>query len=76
MPILRKESPKAVSNGFIAKRLLNVEEAALYMGIKVDTLRKKARLRELPHVKVGGSVRFDVKALDLFIEQHTIQTID
>ena len=76
MQTLRKESPEAGSNAFIAKRLLNVEEAALYMGIKVDTVRKKARLRELPHVKVGGSVRFDVKALDRFIKQHTIQAVD
>jgi excisionase family DNA binding protein len=64
------------SNGTVGKRLLNVEEAAAYLGLKVDTIYKKARLRELPCVKVGRALRFDVKALERFVEQHTIETID
>ena len=65
-----------VSNGGVGKRLLNVEEAAGYLGLKVDTVYKKARLRELPFVKVGRALRFDKQALDRLIEQHTIKTID
>ena len=65
-----------VSNNSVGKRLLNVEEAAGYLGLKVDTVYKKARLRELPFVKVGRALRFDVKALSRFVEQHTIETID
>jgi excisionase family DNA binding protein len=64
------------SDGDVGKRLLNVEEAAGYLGLKVDTVYKKARLRELPCVKVGRALRFDVKALERFVEQHTIETID
>jgi excisionase family DNA binding protein len=64
------------SNGTVGKRLLNVEEAAAYLGLQVDTIYKKARLRELPCVKVGRALRFDVKALERFVEQHTIETID
>ena len=48
----------------------------MYLGLKVDTVYKKARLRELPCVKVGRALRFDVKALERFVEQHTIETID
>ena len=58
------------------KRLLNVREAAQYLGLEVDTVYKKSRLREVPCVKVGRALRFDVKALESFIEQHTIETID
>ena len=58
------------------KRLLNVREAAQYLGLEVDTVYKKDRLREVPCVKVGRALRFDVKALERFIEQHTIETID
>ena len=58
------------------RRLLNVREAAQYLGLEVDTVYKKARLREVPCVKVGRALRFDVKALERFIEQHTIETID
>jgi excisionase family DNA binding protein len=65
-----------VFNSSVGKRLLNAEEAAGYLGLKVDTVYKKARLRELPYVKVGRALRFDVKALERFVEQHTIETID
>ena len=64
------------SNGDVGKRLLNVREAALYLGLETDTVYKKARLRELPSVKVGRALRFDVKALERFVEQHTIKTVD
>ena len=67
---------KDANNGVIAKRLLNVREAAQYLGIEVDTVYKKSRLREVPCVKVGRSLRFDVKALERYIEQHSIETID
>ena len=63
-------------NETVGKRLLNVAEAARYIGLEVDTVYKKARLRELPSVKVGRALRFDVKALDRYIEQHTFKTID
>jgi excisionase family DNA binding protein len=65
-----------VSNGLIGRRLLNVRETSQYLGLEVDTVYKKARLRELPCVKVGRALRFDVQALERFVEQHTIETID
>ena len=68
----KEESGGMVLNGVIGRRLLNVREAALYLGLEVDTVYKKARLRELPCVKVGRALRFDVEALDRFIEEHTI----
>jgi len=64
------------SNEIVGKRLLNVEEAAEYLGLQIDTVYKKSRLRELPSVKVGRALRFDVLALRRFIEEHTIKTID
>jgi excisionase family DNA binding protein len=65
-----------LSNGSVGKRLLNVAEAAAFLGLKVDTVYKMARLRQLPSVKVGRSLRFDIEALERFIELHTIETID
>jgi excisionase family DNA binding protein len=62
--------------GVGSKRLLKAEEAAEYLGIQVDTVYKKSRLREIPSVKVGRALRFDVEALQRFIEKHTIETID
>ena len=57
-------------NGSVGKRLLNAREAADYLGLDVDTIYKKARLRELPSVKVGRALRFDIRALDHLIEQN------
>jgi excisionase family DNA binding protein len=74
--MLHKEPATVVINEVIGRRLLNVREAAQYLGLEVDTVYKKARLREVPCVKVGRALRFDVEALSRFIEQHTIETID
>jgi len=43
-------------NGGVGKRLLNVEEAAGYLGLKVDTVYKKARLRGASLRQGGASV--------------------
>ncbi len=65
-----------MSNGAVGKRLLNVREAAAYLGLAVDTVYKKARLRELPSVKVGRSLRFDLVALERYVEQNAIGIIE
>ena len=73
--MLRKKAG-VVSNGGIGRRLLNVREASQYLGLEVDAGYKKSRLREVPSVKVGRALRFDLEALNRFIEQHTIEPID
>ncbi len=74
--MFRQRSVEIDSNGPIGRLLLNVREAALFLGIEVDAVYKKSRRREVPCVKVGRALRFDVKALERYIEQHTIETID
>jgi excisionase family DNA binding protein len=83
MPVLEKkvkEGPEKfgaiVSNGTIGRRLLNVGEAAQYLGVSVDTLHKWVQLRAIPHVKAGRALRFDLVALNRYIDEHTIGTID
>ena len=49
--MIRKQTVEMVSTGLIARRLLNVREAAHYLGLEVDTVYKKSRLREVPCVK-------------------------
>lgn len=72
----RKQAGGMVSNGTIGRRLLNVREAAQYLDLEVDTVYRKSRLREVPSVKVDRALKFDVAALDRYIEQHTIEAID
>ena len=64
------------SNVRVGKRLLDAREAAEYLSLAVDTIYRMARLRELPSVKVGRALRFDLVALERYVEQHTIETID
>ncbi len=64
------------SNMGVGKRLLTPRETAEYLGLKVDTVYKKARLRELPSVKLGRALRFDVVKLNHYVEQHTIQNLE
>jgi excisionase family DNA binding protein len=64
------------NNGTIGRRLLNVGEAAQYLGVSVDTLHKWVQLRAIPHVKAGRALRFDLVALNRYIDEHTIGTID
>jgi excisionase family DNA binding protein len=64
------------NNETIGRRLLNVGEAAQYLGVSVDTLHKWVQLRAIPHVKAGRALRFDLVALNRYIDEHTIGTID
>jgi excisionase family DNA binding protein len=74
--MLFQKPNELVSNGVIVRRLLNVGETALYLGVKVDTVYKWSRMGVLSKVKLGGALRFDVNVLDRFIEQHSTKTID
>lgn len=47
------------------RRLLTTEEAASYCGVSVPTMR--AHIRVQP-VKIGNSVRYDVKELDRWLD--------
>jgi len=67
---------RVVLNRQVGKRLLTPRETADYLGLKVDTIYRKARMRELPSVKVGRALRFDVVALERYVEQHAIQSLE
>lgn len=49
-------------------RLMNIRDAARYLGTTPATLYTKVWRREIPFVKLGRSVRFDVNDLDALIE--------
>ena len=50
------------------RRLLNVVEAAAYLGMSPKTLYNLASSRRVAFVKIGRSLRFDVRDLDAVIE--------
>jgi excisionase family DNA binding protein len=54
-------------------RLMNIRDAARYLGTTPATLYTKIWRREIPFVKFGRSVRFDVKDLDALIEESKVK---
>jgi hypothetical protein len=51
-----------------SKRLLDVEQAAEYLGMSVIALRHKAG-REVPVVRIDNKLRFDKRDLDRYIDR-------
>jgi excisionase family DNA binding protein len=53
-------------------RLLTVPQAAEYLGTTPATLYTKVWRREIPFIKLGRSIRFDVRDLDELIEMSRV----
>ena len=52
-----------------SSKLLNVPEAAAYLGLKVHTLRSWVSERKITNIKMGRRVLFRQKDLDELIER-------
>ncbi len=59
--------------GKIRKRLLTVEEAAVYLGRTKEAVQHLIAAGKLPTVKSDRRVFLDIKDLDQWIEQSKIQ---
>jgi len=57
----------------IPKRLYTIEEAAIYLGRTVWSVRELIWGGTLPSVKVGRRVHLDFQDLNAFIDRHKIQ---
>ncbi len=55
------------------KRLLTVKEASEYLGIKVNTLYSWVSQKKIDYIKMGRLTKFDIKVLDKYIENNTIE---
>jgi excisionase family DNA binding protein len=58
------------------RRLLDITEAADYLNLSTSTLYSWVSQRRIPHLKIGGRVRFDKKALDRWIKRFERNAID
>lgn len=59
----------------VTPRLLTPDQAAVYLGMpSKGALLKLAQRRGIPHVRQGPrTIRFDVRQLDEWIAEHTIE---
>jgi len=51
--------------------VLDVREAAAYLAISEETVRRYVRSGELPHTRVGRSIRFRLVDLDAYLKART-----
>jgi excisionase family DNA binding protein len=58
------------------RRLLDINEAADYLNLSTSTLYSWVSQRRIPHLKIGGRVRFDKKVLDRWIKRFERNAID
>ncbi len=58
------------------KRLLTVKEASEYLGIKVNTLYSWVSQKKIDYVKMGRLTKFDIRVLDKYIENNTIEAVN
>jgi len=54
-------------NGDVAPRVLDAQRAARYLSLGLDTLYRLVRAGELPHTRIGKSIRFRPEDLDEYI---------
>ena len=53
--------------------MLNIKQAARFLGTTDKTLYTKIWRREIPFIKLGRSVRFDVKDLEALVERSRVR---
>ena len=51
-----------------SQRLLDVDQASLYLGMTPGALRHKTACGEIPVVKIDAKLRFDRRDLDRYID--------
>lgn len=56
----------------MAGRLVDTRGAAEYLGLTQDQIRGLVYRRQIPHLKIGRALKFDIRTLDRWVEQHTI----
>jgi excisionase family DNA binding protein len=72
---MRDETPKKPApkfeRGGLPTAVLDVHEAAAYLAVKEATVYELVRAGELPHTRVGRSLRFRVADLDRYLAERT-----
>jgi excisionase family DNA binding protein len=56
--------------------LLTITEVAEFLRISIPTVRRLIEQREIPFLKVGGSIRFTRSDIDTYLEKRRVRSID
>ena len=53
------------------KRLLSIIEAAEWLGLSQSYLYKLVESEQIPHIRFGRAIRFDIKELEEWLKEDT-----
>lgn len=59
----------------IKRRLFNIQEVAEYTGLSVHTLYTMVSQRRIPYIKVGRLTKFDLAAIDAWIDNSSVKPL-
>ena len=57
------------------EKLLNVEEAALFLGISPKTLYQYVSMKKVPCIKFGNCLRFSQEQLWQWVKEHIVEPV-
>ena len=52
---------------------MDVAGVAEYLGFSPSTIYEKVQTKDIPHVRIGNSLRFPKTVIDRWLEENTIQ---
>jgi excisionase family DNA binding protein len=58
------------------KWLLTIKETSEYLGISVNTLYSWVSQKKIDYVKIGRLTKFDLKVIDKFIENNSVEAVN
>lgn len=57
----------------IKQRLITIRELAEYTGFSISNLYSRISKKQIPYVKIGHSVRFDLEKIDEWISEQSVE---
>lgn len=57
-------------------RLLSVDDAAAYLKVSHSLIYKYVEQMRIPHIKIGGRIRFDPSALSEWISSRAVKVVN
>ncbi len=55
------------------KRYLNVAELSEYLNIPKHTLYSWVSMKRIPHLKIGGTLRFDMRDIETWLKEKKVE---
>jgi len=60
----------------LEKRFLSLRETSEYMNLSASLLYKFVETKQIPHIRIGRKILFDVKKLERFIDENSFGVQD